>query len=714
MGSSRFDGQRDMVRAADSLASRLPASLAGLARLAYNYRWSWQADGDWLFRSIEPRRWQRVGTNPVRLLQEVSGEALARAAEDGSFVERVEAAVSALADELAREPAAEASEHARPRAFFCAEFAVHASLPIYSGGLGALAGDFLKQASDDAMGLVGVGLLYRQGYFRQRVDGNGLQHEYWVDSDPERLPAALVTGPDGAPVTVAVPIGGDSVSAQIWRVDVGRVPLFLLDTDLPENTRTARWIASRLYVGASELRLAQYLLLGVGGVRALEAMGLEPGSLHLNEGHAAFASIELAGRELAAAGSVERAIELIRPRFAFTTHTPVPAGNDSYPIEQVAAAAAAFAQEVGIGIEDIARLGRSYPAEAAEPFGITQLALRTSSAANGVSQRHGEVAREMWRGLWPGLNVEQVPIGHVTNGVHLPTWLGAPMRSLLDRHLPSGWLARAADPEVWGAVETIPTRELWAARNEQRAGLVASVLDRSVAERLGRGDPVGYARAAEASFDPDVLTVGFARRLATYKRLQLLVADREGARELLRGKQRVQIVLAGKAHPRDDEGKRMLEDLFELKSIPEVAERVVFLDDYDLASAALLVQGCDVWVNLPRPPLEASGTSGMKSAVNGGLQLSVLDGWWVEGHREGNGWALSGEVDHDDLAQDARDGAELQRLLREQVVPLYYDRPADGLPHAWLEMVKASMRSLAPRFSAQRMLRDYRTHVYHD
>jgi starch phosphorylase len=320
----------------------------------------------------------------------------------------------------------------------------------------------------------------------------------------------------------------------------------------------------------------------------------------------------------------------------------------------------------------------------------------------------------MWRGLWPGLNVEQVPIGHVTNGVHLPTWLGAPMRSLLDRHLPSGWLARAADPEVWGAVETIPTRELWAARNEQRAGLVASVLDRSVAERLGRGDPVGYARAAEASFDPDVLTVGFARRLATYKRLQLLVADREGARELLRGKQRVQIVLAGKAHPRDDEGKRMLEDLFELKSIPEVAERVVFLDDYDLASAALLVQGCDVWVNLPRPPLEASGTSGMKSAVNGGLQLSVLDGWWVEGHREGNGWALSGEVDHDDLAQDARDGAELQRLLREQVVPLYYDRPADGLPHAWLEMVKASMRSLAPRFSAQRMLRDYRTHVYHD
>jgi starch phosphorylase len=712
MGSSRFDGQRDLACAADSLASRLPESLAGLARLAYNYRWSWQSDGDALFRAIDPHRWHRVGGNPVRLLQEASGEALARAAEDRGFVERVETAVSALVAELAREPPAEASERTGLRAFFCAEFAVHASLPIYSGGLGALAGDFLKQASDDAMSLVGVGLLYRQGYFRQRVDAGGLQHEYWVDSDPERLPAALVTGADGAPVTVVVPIAGESVSAQIWRVDVGRVPLFLLDSDVPENTRAARWIASRLYVGAPELRLAQYLLLGVGGVRALEAMGLDVGGLHLNEGHAAFASIELAGRELAAAGSFEQAIERIRPRLAFTTHTPVPAGNDSYPLEQVAEAAGAFAEEVGIGIEDIARLGRSHPGEVAEPFGITQLALRTSATANAVSQRHGEVAREMWRGLWPRLRVERVPIVHVTNGVHLPTWLGAPMRALLDRHLPPGWLDRSAQPDVWDAVGGIPAQELWAARSEQRATLVATVRDRSVAERLGRGDSVRYARAAEATFDPEVLTVGFARRLATYKRLQLLVADRDGARELLRGKQRVQIVLAGKAHPRDDDGKRMLQDLFELKGIPEVGERVVFLDDYDLASAALLVQGCDVWVNLPRPPLEASGTSGMKSAVNGGLQLSVLDGWWVEGYRKGNGWALPGEVDHDDIAQDARDGAELQRLLREEVAPLYYDRGADGLPDSWLEMVRASLRSLAPQFSAQRMLCDYRERVY--
>jgi starch phosphorylase len=714
MGSSRSDGQRDIALAADSLESRLPEPLAGLGRLAYNYRWSWQADGDALFRVIDPSRWERVGGNPVRLLQEVSGEALARAAEDLGFVERVEAAVSSLAAELAREPAAEASEGGSLRAFFCAEFAVHASLPIYSGGLGALAGDFLKQASDDAMPLVGVGLLYRQGYFRQRVDGGGLQHEYWVDSDPERLPAALVTDAGGAPVTVVVPIAGEQVGARIWRVDVGRVPLFLLDSDVPENTRAARWIASRLYVGAPELRLAQYLLLGVGGVRGLEAMGFDVARLHLNEGHAAFASIELASRELAAAGSVEQAIERIRQRFAFTTHTPVPAGNDSYPVEQVAEAAGAFAEEIGIGIDAIARLGRSHPHEAAEPFGITQLALRTSATANAVSRRHGEVARDMWRGLWPGLSIQEVPIVHVTNGVHLPTWLGAPMRALLDRHLPAGWLERSAAPEVWDAVSRIPAQELWAARSEQRSRLVATVRDRSVPERLGRGDSVAYSRAAEATFDPEVLTVGFARRLATYKRLQLLVADRDGARELLRGERRVQIVLAGKAHPRDEDGKRMLQELFELKGIPEVGERVVFLDDYDLASAALLVQGCDVWVNLPRPPLEASGTSGMKSAVNGGLQLSVLDGWWVEGYREGNGWALPGDVDHDELAQDARDGAELQRLLREEVAPLYYDRGGDGLPAAWIEMVRMSLRSLAPQFSAQRMLSDYRDRVYLD
>jgi glycogen phosphorylase len=712
MTSAALDGRRDTERAVQSLASRLPASLGGLAQLAFNYSWCWQQGGHELFSSIDPQRWALVAGNPVHLLQEVEPAALERAAVDAGLLARIERAQADLAADLGRPDSAGGPGDGRLRAFFCAEFAIHGSLPVYSGGLGALAGDFLKQASDDAIPLIGVGLLYRQGYFRQRVDAGGLQHEYWVDTDPARLPAALVSGSDGAPLTISVPIAGESVTAQVWRVDVGRVPLFLLDSDRPGNSRAARWITSRLYVGSPELRLAQYLLLGVGGVRALAAMGVQAERLHLNEGHAAFAALELAREELAAGVGLERALEAVRPRIAFTTHTPVPAGNDTYPLEEVAAAAGGLAAELGVPLEAIARVGRSHADQRAEPFGITQFALRASSKANAVSARHGDVAREMWQGLWPGVALEKVPIDHVTNGVHVPTWLGEPMRALLDRHLPPDWLARADQPAVWHAIDAIPAADLWDARTRQRASLVAMVSDRSVAERLGRGDSLEYAQAAAATFDPDVLTVGFARRLATYKRLRLLVSDREGARRLLRGKRAIQIVLAGKAHPRDDEAKRMLQELFELKAIPEVAQRVVFLDDYDLSSAALLVQGCDVWVNLPRPPLEASGTSGMKSALNGGLQLSVLDGWWVEGYAEGNGWALSGEVDADTDAQDARDGAELQRLLREDVVPLFYDRGADGLPGGWLEMVRASLRSLSPEFSARRMLRDYGERIY--
>jgi starch phosphorylase len=714
MSVGGFDGGRDIDHASAALAMRLPGPLRGLARLAYNYGWSWQGDGRDLFARIDPQRWATVGGNPVALLQEASAESLGRAAADTDLLEQVRCAEEMLAAASARSPAADGSMSEGVRAFFCAEFAVHGSLPIYSGGLGALAGDFLKQASDDALALIGVGLLYRQGYFRQRIDGSGLQHEYWIDTDPGRLPAALVTGADGRALTVEVPISGERVSAQIWRVDVGRVPLYLLDSDRPENSRAARWITSRLYVGDPEVRLAQYLLLGVGGVRALSAMGIRAGRLHLNEGHAAFAALELASKEMQSGCDLGEAIERGRAKLAFTTHTPVPAGNDSYPLEQVAAVAGGFVEEAGLAIEEVARLGRSHPDEAAEPFGITQFALRASARANAVSRRHGEVAREMWHELWPAIRVDQVPITHVTNGVHIPSWLGSPMRALLDHHLPAGWLWRAGDPSVWEAVERIPSEELWRARGEQRARLVATVRDRSVAERLGRGDTADYARAAAVGFDPEVLTVGFARRVATYKRLRLLVADRDAARELLRGDQRIQIVLAGKAHPRDDEAKRMLQELFEVKAIPEVADRVVFLDDYDLSSAALLVAGCDVWVNLPRPPLEASGTSGMKSAANGGLQLSVLDGWWAEGYREGNGWALSGDVDPDEFAQDARDGAELQRLLREEVVPLFYERGEDGLPNGWLEMMRASLRTLVAQFSAQRMLRDYSERVYRD
>jgi starch phosphorylase len=702
-----FAGQRDLERAAERLASRLPGPLGGLARLAYNYHWCWQPGGTGLFRDIDLDRWVRVAGNPVRLLEEASPDLVAGAAADPAFVASIARAQERLAADLARPTVAGPLTPERPGAFFCAEFGVHVSLPIYSGGLGALAGDLLKQASDDALALVGVGLLYRQGYFRQRIDGDGRQQEYWSDTDPERIPAALVTGADGEPITVTVPIGEEDVIAQVWRVDVGRVPLYLLDTDRSENSRTARWIASRLYVSDPDVRLAQYLLLGVGGMRALRAMGIDPALLHLNEGHAAFAALELAHQQAGERAPLDGALDRAAARILFTTHTPVPAGNDTYTMDALAGAAGRYAEQIGVASERLARLGRAPDGGDGAPFGLTEFAIHTSAQRNGVSRRHGEVARSMWRGLWPALRDEEVPIGYVTNGVHHPTWIGPSMRALLDRHLGEDWLGRAAERATWEPVQRIGDAELWAARREQRVRLIAAVRERSVRERLGRGEPLAYARAAAEAFDPDVLTIGFARRLATYKRLGLLVADLDGAQELLAGPRPVQIVLAGKAHPRDADGKHMLEQLFELRGLEGVGERVVFLEDYDLYSASLLVQGCDVWMNLPRPPLEASGTSGMKAAVNGGLHLSVLDGWWAEAYDGSNGWSLDGEVAADPEAQDLRDGARLRALLTEEVVPLFYERDADGQAHPWLERVRHSLSTLGPAFSAQRMLRDY-------
>ncbi len=705
-------GQQDLARAAADLAARIPPPLAPLARMAYGYRWSWMPGGDELFAAIEPRRWELCGHNPVRLLQEASWRALERAAGDEELLGRaaaLEAAIRADADR----PAGSAEVAAdRPVAFVCAEFGVHRSLPIYSGGLGVLAGDMLKQASDDAVPLVGVGLMYHQGYFRQRIDAVGRQHEYWLPTDPERLPAALVTGADGRPLTIRVPVSQDEIVAQIWRVDVGRVPLFLLDADRPENSQVARWTSGRLYVGDPQIRLAQYALLGVGSIRALDALGIEPGLVHLNEGHGALAALELAKEQIGGGVPLDHAIAEVRERVAFTTHTPVPAGNDTYPAGRALGALGAYAREIGLEDEELMRLGRTDPLDLEEDFGITQLALRTSRSANAVSRRHGRVSREMWRALWPGRAVDGVPITHVTNGVHLPTWAGPAMRELLDRHLGPQWPARAADPATWAAIAAVPARELWDVRERQRAALVAHVRERSVAERLGRGEERAYVDAAARVFDPHVLTIGFARRLATYKRLDLLVRDPRRGLRLVTGKRPVQFVLAGKAHPNDDAGKELVQRLFANRATGDPGARVVFLEDYDMALAARLVQGCDVWLNLPRPPLEASGTSGMKSAANGGLQLSVLDGWWAEGYDPERGWALSGDVDDDPAAQDARDVAELFRLLEEDVLPAFYERDDDGLPQAWLAKVRASVAALAPEFSAERMLADYGRKVY--
>ncbi len=703
------DGRDDLCRAADELAERIPARLAPLARLAYNYRWSWLPGGPELFAAIDRERFELCLQNPVRLLQEASTRALRRAAEDDGLVAQAVALEEQVRADLGR-PAAEGTNPDRPVGFLCAEYGVHVSLPVYSGGLGALAGDLLKEASDQALPMVAVGLLYRKGYFRQRIDAGGWQHEYWIDTDPQRLPAARVSAADGSPLTIEVPIYDTSVLANVWRVDVGRIPLFLLDTDISRNGPLERWITGRLYEADPATRLAQYVLLGVGGMSALRAVGIEPGVIHLNEGHAALAPLAFAAEGLDAAtvpAGAPRSLDEARARTVFTTHTPVPAGNDSYPAEQLGAAIRGLVGRLGLSESEVVKLGQTHPGDPGEPFGVTQAALRLSGAAGGVSRRHGEVSRGMWASLWPERPVEEVPIAHVTNGVHVPTWIGPAMCGLLDRYLGADWTARVADPRTWEAVDQIPARELWEVRGRQRAEMTEFIRARSTQDRLLRGDVREYVEAADRGFDENVLTIGFARRVATYKRLELLTRDPELTLALLGGERPVQVVLAGKAHPRDEEAKHALRHLFGMKAAQVVGQRVVYLDDYDLAVAAMLVRGCDVWLNLPRPPLEASGTSGMKSAFNGGLQVSVLDGWWAEAYDGSNGWALPGETSDDVGAQDQRDAEILHGLLGSEVVPSFYERDDEGIPQAWIQRMRASLRTLGPRFCAARMLAEY-------
>jgi starch phosphorylase len=704
-----YAGSADLERAAQDLAARLPAPLATAARLAYNYRWSWMPGGDAAFRAVDPHRWEACGHNPVRLLQEARLPALQRAAQD----RRWEELGAALDADLARPPRPAGVTTERPAAFLCAEYGIHESLPIYSGGLGVLAGDILKQASDHALAMVGIGLLYRQSYFRQRIDITGWQQETWLDVDPERLPAALVTRSGGAPLTVTVPVRGRDVLVQVWRVDVGRVPLYLLDTDVPENARVDRWITARLYVADRDTRLVQYAVLGVGGVLALRALGIDPALVHLNEGHAAFAPVELA-REAAAAGApLDEALASARHRTVFTTHTPVAAGNEAYSRAELSGVLGDVALHFGGADDDtVLRLGRIHPDDDAEGLGLTALGVRLSRAANAVSRRHGMVAREMWQPLFPDAAVENVPIRHVTNGVHLPSWMAPPMRALLDRHLGRDWWRDTRDPAVAAGIGSIPDGELWAVRTELRGRLVAYVRDRSIADRLSRGEHAGYVEAAALAFDPDVLTVGFARRLATYKRLHLITRDAERALALIAGPNPLQIILAGKAHPADYEGKLIVKRLFELREAPYVAGRVAFLEDYDLGMAARLVSGCDVWVNLPRPPMEASGTSGMKAAMNGCINLSVLDGWWEEAFDGDNGWGIGSPANVDAQTQDDHDATQLYELLETEVVPAFRDRDAEGIPRRWVQRVRASLLTAVRDFTAARMLDDYLASSY--
>jgi starch phosphorylase len=587
-------------------------------------------------------------------------------------------------------------------------------LPIYSGGLGVLAGDILKEASDLALPMVGVGLMYRTGYFHQRIDVTGYQHEYWLDSDPERLPCVKVTGADGRPVAVHIPINDEGVVAHVWRVDVGRVPLYLLDTDLPENSPVGRWVTSRLYESNRAIRLAQYAVLGVGGVRALHALGITPAVYHLNEGHPVLGVFELLSQIRAQSQpgiTDEDAWRQVREQVVFTTHTPVPAGNETYQRHEVLQMLGRIADLVG-DRERFLSLGRIDPQWLDQPMGMSALALRSSRHANAVSRRHGEVARAMWQPLFPDKAVKDVPITHVTNGVHIPTWLHGPMRTLLDQHLGEGWLHRADQAATWAPVADIPASQLWAARCAARRALVELVARRGAGDRLRRGDPLDYAEAVGSGFDPDRLTIGFARRIATYKRLHLVALLPDRALALLSGDHPVQFVFAGKAHPDDTAAKEVVRQVFSLKRAPEVAGRAAFLEDYDIPLAGHLVAGCDVWVNVPRPPNEASGTSGMKSCLGGGLQLSVLDGWWSEAFDGSNGWAINGDVDTDHDAQDQRDARDMFNLLEHEVVPMFHDRDADGIPQRWVAMMRRSLMTNGPRFSATRMVVEYASRVY--
>ncbi len=702
-------GSDDLARRAAALSDRLVEGLRPLAQVAYNYRWSWHPDGATLFRDISAFRWERSGQNPVRFLNDLWPATQDAAARDPSIRARVDALAEAVAADVGR-PDRPRPGVQGPVAFFCAEFGFHVSMPLYSGGLGVLAGDIVKEASDQALPMVGIGLFYGRGYFRQRLDLTGRQQEFWVVNDPHNLPMARVTNADGSLLRLKVDLFGRELTFQVWHVDVGRVPLLLLDADLPDNDPVQRWTTGRLYDASRTTRLAQYGLLGIGGIRALRALGIEPSVVHLNEGHPALAALELAAEGVAAGAGLDDALEAARSRVVFTTHTPVAAGNETYSGDEFTAAYGELAGRLGLDGEGFLGLCRVAPDDGAEQPGMTPLALRMSRRRNGVSRLHGAVAREMWRGLFPGATA--VPITHVTNGAHMSTFLGAPFRGLFDRHLGEGWLARQADTEVWEAVRSIPNAELWAARCQARAQLVEYVRTRQQQDRLLRGEQVEYVRAIAESLDPNVLTVGFARRLATYKRLHLLAHDPDRLRALLGGDGPVQFLIAGKAHPNDEGGKDTLQGLFKLKREKQMAHRLVFVEDYDLDVARRLVAGCDVWANLPRKPMEASGTSGMKAGFNGGLQLSVLDGWWAEGYDGSNGWAIPGDGDPDYEAADERDALQFYELLENDVIPLFHDRDEHGVPNAWCERIKHALVTCAPRFSASRMLNEYVEHVY--
>jgi glycogen phosphorylase len=705
---------------------RLPAPLERLRELALNLRWSWNHDTIALFRRLDSDLWETSGHNPMRMLGILNQKRLEEAAADESFLAHFERVIRDYEDYIENKGGWFRKTHRESGnlqvAYFSAEFGLTECLSIFAGGLGILSGDHLKSASDLGVPLVGVGLLYQQGYFRQYLNPAGWQQEAYEDNDFHTLPALLERGPDGKPLTIEIHYPSNKVVAQIWHVAVGRVSLYLLDTNIPANSRSVdRDITDQLYGGDLDNRIRQEILLGIGGFRALEALNIHPTAYHMNEGHSAFLSLELIRRLMERHRlSFAEAKELASAALVFTTHTPVAAGQDYFPPELIDRYFSEYIPKLGIERNEFLALGRQNPANKDELFCMTILALHMAAIRNGVSQLHGQVSRRLWNGLWPGVPENEVPIAHVTNAVHFQSWISQEMNQLYERYLGPSWRDEPADRNIWKRIESISTEGLWRTHERRRERLVTFARKLLYDRLQRRGASQSEIEGAKEVLDPETLTIGFARRFATYKRGTLLLRDKDRLAKILNDPKRsVQVIFAGKAHPRDDAGKELIRQVASLVREPQFRRRIVFLEDYDMRIARYLVQGVDVWLNTPLRPNEASGTSGMKAIANGVLNLSTLDGWWDEAWRSRNedsppiGWAIGqGESYSDQEYQDHVEAEALYDILERDVIPAFYDRRADGLPHRWISLMKASISDLCHHFNTNRMVREYAERFY--
>jgi starch phosphorylase len=687
--------------------------------LARNIWWSWDNDSTGLFRDLDPVRWRELNHNPISLLSEIPLAGIERRAREMVLHGRINYAYRRQREYLAADRTWGAT-HAGvlrpwPVAYFSAEFGLHESIPVYSGGLGILAGDHIKSASDLGIPLVGIGLFYGQGYFRQRLDASGWQQEEYLRTDVNQLPMEAAIDPQGKPVTVQIDTRTGTIHGKVWRMKVGRCDLLLLDSNVEGNAPEDRELTSRLYGGDLRIRIRQELLLGVGGIRALRSLGITPGVFHLNEGHSAFAVLEAIRTRMEDEGLTFDQVAARIPReVVFTTHTPVPAGHDRFPPELIEEHLGPLREQLGLSAEKLMALGREDAENQAESFCMTVLGLKMARRANAVSALHGEVSRSMWTVLYRGKSEDSVPIGHITNGVHVPSWLAPQMFRLYDRHLGPEWHEHSGEARIWEGIENIDDGELWETHLSLKARLLEFVRRRAMKQAERRAESPDAVEQLSRVLSPDALTIGFARRFATYKRANLVLADLEGLVNMVNDPKRpVQFVFAGKAHPLDEPGKRLLQQIAELVHDSRFADKVVFVEDYDINVGRHFVQGVDVWLNSPRRPYEASGTSGQKVVLNGGLNLSILDGWWAEAYDGLNGFAIGSGKTHTDVnIHDKRDGEDLHRVLRDEVIPLFYQRDVDGLPRGWIKRMKRTIRTLGWRFNADRMVMDYTMKCY--